>query len=320
MKKKVISVILAVVLIAGGIGTATYFYKKSNSSNVSAVQYTSIKVTKGSLENAITGSGSVESANVYTIRSSYKDTISEIDVSNNSIVNAGDTLIKLSSGNVITAGQAGIVSNLSLYVGESININQELMTITDNKALTTKIQVDETDLPKIKSGQAATITLTAFPKETFKGKVSQISNIGTYSNGVTTFDVTISFDDIKSIKIGMSTNAKIVIEKKDNVNMLPISTVKSNNRGKFVMVKDANGNETMKSIETGISNDTYVEVTKGLEEGDEVLVVKVAGNSNSNQSMRSMMQGAGGNRSGFGGSGSGNARNGGTQKSGSSSK
>ncbi|GKX67122.1 efflux RND transporter periplasmic adaptor subunit [Inconstantimicrobium mannanitabidum] len=319
MKKKVISVILAVVLIAGGIGAATYFYKKSNKSNVSAVQYTSIKVTKGSLENAITGSGSVESANVYTIRSGYKDTISEIDVSNNSIVNAGDTLIKLSSGNVITAGQAGIVSNLSLYVGENININQELMNITDNKTLTTKIQVDETDLPKIKSGQEATITLTAFPKETFKGKISQISNIGTYSNGVTTFDVTISFDDIKNIKIGMSTNAKIVIEKKDNVNMLPISTVKSNNRGKFVMVRDANGSVTMKNIETGISNETYVEVTKGLEEGDEVLIAKVATNT-SNNSMKSMMQGAGGNRGSFGGSGYGRNGNGGTQKSGSSSK
>lgn len=318
MKKKVISVIIVALLVVGGVGVATYAYNKSKATTVSAVQYTSIKVTKGSLESAITGSGSVESANVYTIRSGYKDTISEIDVTNNSVVNAGDTLMKLSSGNIITAGQAGIVSNLSNYVGENININQELMTITDNKVLTTKIQVDETDLPKIKVGQATTITLTAFPKETFKGKVSQISNMGTYSNGVTTFDVTISFDDIKNIKIGMSTNAKIVIEKKDNVNMLPISTVKSTNRGKFVMVKDANGNQSMKSIETGISNDTYVEVTKGLEEGDEVLVVKVA--SSTKNGMQSMMQGAGGNRGNFGGnSGNGSySRNSGTQKSNSS--
>ena len=57
------------------------------------------------------------------------------------------------------------------------------------------------------------------------GKVTNVATIGTSTNGVSSFDVTVQITDPKSLKIGMSTEASISIESKENALYVPVEAV-----------------------------------------------------------------------------------------------
>ncbi|MDY0394075.1 HlyD family secretion protein [Virgibacillus halophilus] len=81
--------------------------------------------------------------------------------------------------------------------GDKVNNDQAVAHITNYKKLKTTIKVDELDISKVKVGQTSDITASAFPDETFKGKVTNVAREGEANNGVATFDVTVSITDAK---------------------------------------------------------------------------------------------------------------------------
>ncbi|WP_125152671.1 efflux RND transporter periplasmic adaptor subunit [Clostridium rectalis] len=292
MKKEVIGAIVTVTLISGGI--ISYNYICNNRRVEQKVnEYTKVKSIKGDIEKSISGSGSIQTSRIDAIKYDYKDTVKEVLVKENSVVKKGDILITFERGNVITAPYDGIISTVNVKAESNVNSGQEVLTIKDNKNLVIKIQVDEKDLSSIKNGQVVSIVSNAYNREKFSGKVSDISEQGEYSNGVTTFQVTITIDDVKNLKIGMSVETKITVESKKNTLLIPINAVKTSNGSKHVLIYSEEGVTKTKKVETGISNDTYVEITSGLSEDDEIMIKN---NTNSNNKIESK----GGMQGGFG--------------------
>lgn len=145
--------------------------------------------------------------------------------------------------------------------------------------------MDESELSLIQIGQSADIKLTAFPDEKFTGKVIDINQEGKNSNGVTTFEVTVKFDEIKNIKVGMTAEVSILINRKENVLAIPIEAVRKSKDSKVVMVAGDNNTPVVKKVETGIANNTLVEITSGLNEGDKIEIpVPVQNTQNSQNS------------------------------------
>lgn len=283
MKKAVISLVLVAALGLGGAGVYKGVAAKAAAKNTTS-QVSKVKASVQNIQKSVSGSGSVLSAETDILKAASRDTVASVLVSKNQTVTKGQELITFDNGSdAITAPYDGVISSIDVSAGDSVNASQQLLTIFDNKHFYTTISVDEADLPALKIGQKSTIKVNAYSDTKFTGTVKDISQQGTYSNGVSNFDVTISFDNINNIKAGMSTEATIVTESKDNVLAIPVEAVKDMRNGKYVIIPNADGSTALQKVEVGISNGKMVEVTNGLVAGQEVEIPQVQ-STNSNSS------------------------------------
>ena len=230
-------------------------------------------------------------------------TADSVSVKEGDVVETGATLVTFTDGSILQAPVTGTITSLSVASGDSVQAADPIAHITNYSALQTTISVDELDVPKVKEGQAVKITASAFGDETFSGKVTNVATTGTADKGVSTFDVTVQIEDPKNMKIGMSTEASISIESKEDALYVPVEAVYTNGNEKYVLVPTSSGDATQSTkkvkVETGISNDTHVEITKGLAKGDTVQIPRVQSKGNSSQGP--MMMPGGNSQGGFGG-------------------
>ncbi len=216
----------------------------------------------------------------------------------------------------IKAPISGTVVRKNVKAGDKIdnsNSSTELAVIYDMSLLKFEMSVDELDINKVEVGQSVTVTADALNGKSYKGAITNVSINGTTSNGVTTYPITVEiteFDD--DLLPGMNIDATVVISEVKDVLAVPVGAV---NRGDRVFVKGKKTEEKdmapdgYKTVEvvTGTSNDSFIEIKEGLEEGDVVYSLTVT-QENTQQMMPGMMGGMmgggmGGANGGMGGMG-----------------
>ncbi|WP_152391670.1 efflux RND transporter periplasmic adaptor subunit [Paenibacillus guangzhouensis] len=119
----------------------------------------------------------------------------------------------------------GTVVTSDIHVSDQVSPNTVLAEITDYDHLESVVQIDELDIGKVKTGQSVEMTLDAVADQVVQGKVTTVSQEGTAQNGVASFDVSIGLDKSDAIKVGMSLQADIIVEKKENAVVVPIEAV-----------------------------------------------------------------------------------------------
>ena len=132
-----------------------------------------------------------------------------------------------------------------------------------------KLDVDEADIAHVKTGQPMKVSLDAYPDKTIDLTVDKIDFAShTTSTGGTAYTVQADFPSNPnySYRIGMSGDADIITSEKKNVLTVPLASVTENND---VYVKTSKG-FVKRHIQTGISSDTDIEITSGLNAGDKV--------------------------------------------------
>jgi HlyD family secretion protein len=130
----------------------------------------------------------------------------------------------------------------------------------------------EEDIVKMEIGNAVSISLVAFPDQSFSGKVVSIDPAEKMIDGVVYYEVLIGFDEVpENIKSGMSADIVITSLTKENVLLIPERAVLENNGGVSAEVL-TDGKVSEKTIEIGLESDDMVEVISGLEEGEEVIM------------------------------------------------
>ncbi|MDR4946828.1 efflux RND transporter periplasmic adaptor subunit [Neobacillus cucumis] len=275
MKKWILIAVAAVVISIAGY---QWYASKTSAETTSEVRTSVAK--KGTLDVSISGSGSVQAVTSQDIMSTFNnDEIDEVLVKTGEQVNKGDELITFTDGSdPITAPATGKITSVSVSAGDSVTSGEVVAHVTDYSGLQTAVQIDELDISKIQKGQTVNLKVSAFPDEKYTGKVTDISKEGTSSNGISTFTVTITIDKIANLKVGMSVEASILTESKQNVIYVPLDAVHSSNGKKYVNVVSSvdTSNTTKKTVTTGIANEDYVEITEGLSAGDTVLLPKLA--------------------------------------------
>ncbi|WP_052098289.1 efflux RND transporter periplasmic adaptor subunit [Paenibacillus stellifer] len=130
----------------------------------------------------------------------------------------------------------GTITAVNITDGEQAQNGGELFTITDYDHLAITVQVDELDVPSVKLGQKATVTLDALEDQTFTGKVIDIGKEGTSSNGVSLFDVQVGLDKSEGVLVGMSAEVSITTQEKSDVLTVPIEAVTKRNGKYYVSV------------------------------------------------------------------------------------
>ena len=288
-------------------------------------QQTVTATTSGTVAAVCVKEGTAIEANTAIVQLSGTELSRQVQSAADSLLNAqlsmSDTQ-KQMENYTITSPISGTVIQKNVKAGDTVGTDttasETLCTIYDLSYLEMTLNVDELEILSIKEGQTVTITADAISDRTFTGVVTSVSAAGTTTGGTTTYPVTIRIDDTGDLLPGMNATAEIEVSSASNALAVPNSSVV---RGNYVLVtKDspsaANAVQDMTApdgyvyvkITTGTSDDDYIEVASGLQEGDTIAYdADAAEKQNASDSMEFMVGpgGSGGPGRGNGGPGGG---------------
>ncbi len=192
----------------------------------------------------------------------------------------------------IVAPFDGIISVVNFNAGDTAGTGTAV-SIVDLNNLQVKVTIAEVDMPRIKVGDTAQITLDAVTGQTYSAKVIGVSPVGTVTQGVVNYPVIVAVGNSGGgIKPGMTANLAIEVDRRDNVLLVPTRAVRTQGNQKTVTVL-YKGQNIQVPIGTGLSNDTSIEVTSGLQEGDQVVLNQTT-TTGSNRGFGGLLGGGGG--------------------------
>ncbi|MDR1073893.1 MAG: efflux RND transporter periplasmic adaptor subunit [Treponema sp.] len=172
---------------------------------------------------------------------------------------------------------AGTVVALPAQIGMTVAQTIPLARIAAGGALETRVYVAERFISKIALNQSCDIILDAYPGETFKGSVTEISP--TVDPTSRTMEVKINVSNSGSrLKAGMFAKVRIVTEKKDNIVKIPAAALISRFEEDYVFTTATDPEDpafliAKKTIvKPGILVDNVLEIQEGLAPGQEVIV------------------------------------------------
>jgi len=193
------------------------------------------------------------------------------------------TIEKTKIESVIKAPITGFILEKSVNVGDpvvpltSYQAGTELLRMADMEKLLFKGTVDEIDVGRIKEGMTAELAIGALPGKKVKGHVTRISLKAKKEDNSTVFPIEIAIDEAGGavLRAGFSTNASIIIAKKDSVLAIPERVVIFRNDSAFVRIPVGKNQSKEVYIKTGLSDAINIEVISGLKEGQKVLEKEV---------------------------------------------
>jgi HlyD family secretion protein len=211
----------------------------------------------------------------------------------------------------IFAPMTGTISSLSAELGERVVGTQqmagtEILRVADLSNMEVEVDVNENDIVKVSIGDSTIVEVDAYLKQQFKGLVTEISNSANTAqtaDQVTNFKVKVRIleesyehllegkpENYSPFRPGMTATVDIITNRKDEVIAIPISAivVKSDTSAtagkkkkeekvvatdkKFETVFIKKGEEAkLRVVKTGIQDDARIEITSGLEVGEEVI-------------------------------------------------
>lgn len=202
-------------------------------------------------------------------------TFSELKASESSYIKAkysyDNALIQLSKLK-ITAPFDGVIVDLPYYTpGIKAETNQKMFQIMDYRNLYLDVNLPGKELGRVKVNQPVRVMNYTMPKDTLKGKITQVSPA--IDPDTRSFKASLGIDNPDwLLRPGMFVKAEIVVASKDSAVVIPKDIITSSRDGKTVYVVDR-GAARRRIISTGLENPESIEVTEGLKK-DERLVVK----------------------------------------------
>ncbi|MBT3918989.1 MAG: efflux RND transporter periplasmic adaptor subunit [Flavobacteriaceae bacterium] len=211
----------------------------------------------------------------------------------------------------IFAPRDGTISKLSVELGERVvgtaqMAGTEIVRVANLNNMEVEVDVNETDIVKVNVGDSTIVEVDAYLKREFKGVVTEIANTAENTlsvDQVTNFKVKVrilpeSYKDLSADKPensspfrpGMTATVDIITNKKENIIGIPISSIviktdTSSAKSKKI-IKETISSKTekfecvfvkigdiakLRVITTGIQDDSNIEITSGLNEGDDVI-------------------------------------------------
>ncbi|HLE86002.1 MAG TPA: efflux RND transporter periplasmic adaptor subunit [Thermoanaerobaculia bacterium] len=209
------------------------------------------------------------------------------------------------SKTTIAAPVSGRVVELNAEEGEVVvsgmmnNPATRIATIADLSELLAELDVDENEVVRVAVGQPVTVTVDAVPDRSYRGRVVEVGSSGSTRAGqgdVTFFEVDVLLDDAdERLRPGMSVRAEIEVAAREDALVVPIQAVVEREpeapdepaegggeapvavRGggertvEEVVFVVADGKAQRRRVATGLSTVTDVEITAGLEAGEQVV-------------------------------------------------
>lgn len=284
--KKFLIVLLIILVFIGGffIGNVMSKIKLNDDETTQTTQIKEVEVGTQTIETTLTSSGEILSGGTEKLELSTSKYFKTMCVEEDDIVLAGENILEYSNGTYLTAEYDCLIDSYSVPETGSKCTSSNYIQVQNLETMTMQVQINESEINKVAKGQEAEIQLSAIDDKTYTGTITTINNAGTYSTSGTTFSAVIEFENDGEVKIGMSASCSIVLEKAEDCIAIPINAVQTNNEQKYVVLVKEDGTTENVNIETGISNDSYVQVTEGLSGGEKIQMVEIVTNTSNKRS------------------------------------
>lgn len=175
---------------------------------------------------------------------------------------------------IIAAPFDGIIADISIKEGDQVlSPTEQAMLIIDLDELEMNGIVDEIDISRVMTGQQVLIVLDALPDREITGRVSSISMTGTIRAGVVSYEIIVATEGTdRNIKDGMTASAEIIVERYEDILLIPNRAIRGSLASPWVEIVTADGTVEQRQITTGASNGSSTEIISGLKEGEEVVL------------------------------------------------
>ena len=165
----------------------------------------------------------------------------------------------------------GKVIEHNAILGAMVDQETEILTIMDPSVVCIHADIYERDIAKIRIGQEVEATVPAYPGETFKGKISFISDVLNEETRTITVRSEIANREYK-LKPGMFANINISLNHQNETLVLPIEAILDEGEDHIVFLK-VDGKYMPRIVKIGIRSAGLVEILDGIEKGAEVVTI-----------------------------------------------
>ena len=184
------------------------------------------------------------------------------------------------SGLVIYPSAASWKTTPDITEGASVRKDQVLLLMPDLTQMQVKVGIHESVIDRVRPGLKAIVTL---PDRTLEATVSDVASVtrpaGWWTGNVVKYDTIIELPSDAGLKPGMSAEVDVILAVHEDVLTIPVAAVVETEEGSFCWVQPANkevDGPQKRILELGDSNDIFIEVVAGLNEGEEVILNPIA--------------------------------------------
>jgi HlyD family secretion protein len=192
----------------------------------------------------------------------------------------GTRIYARAPGLVVYEEYLGAGQRRKIRVGDRVTASQGLITIPEVQRMVVETSVREADVHRVRAGQTATVHLDAFPGVALEGRVARV---GTLARAATDrafedkrFDVMVELAGAPGeLRPEMTARVEVLVGERKDVLLVPVAALFERGGVMVCHRRTAFGTET-RAVEVGDTDDQWVEVKSGLEEGDRVALVDSA--------------------------------------------
>ena len=210
----------------------------------------------------------ISSGNIGLIRAS-KERLSALGISDKQIKQLQQSR-KIKQRISIYAPQDGVVSELPVREGMFVKPSMKVMTLGDLSSVWLLAEIFERQSQWVEVGQEAEVRLSYIPGKVWQGEVEYI--YPSLDPKTRTLKVRLRFDNPgEQLKPNMYANVKIFGGAKDNIIVIPLEALIRTGREERVIISLGEGRFEARQVMAGIESGNYVEILKGIREGDKVV-------------------------------------------------
>jgi len=176
--------------------------------------------------------------------------------------------LEVSYANVV-APISGVVASKSIKPGNFVQINTPIFRIVDTSRLEMVLNVPEREMATLKAGLPVELKVDALPGRSFQGTVDRVAPV--VDSGSGTFRVICAFDGEGMLQPGMFGRISIAYDNRTDALVVPRTALLEGEADTAVFMVKA-GKAQRVPVELGYVDGEWVEVRKGVQLGDQVVV------------------------------------------------
>ncbi len=273
-RRKIVRKLLIWVLVLGALGFAAWLWVQKTRAEY-RTEYDPYTASVGSISNSLSYSGALQLVKSQTCTAEASGRVSHVYVARGDAVSEGDRLVRLRDGTTYYAEFDGTVSSVSVAEGDEVRSGVALLKVVDFEHMRVSIRISASNIGEVQEGTECRVTIST-------AGVSVTSQIGeidfsTYSGNNTVYyssTVDVDLTGVSGVYPGMTATVTVPQEEAVNVVLLKsdaISNAADNTA--FVYKLQEDGTMAASPVTLGMTNGSYTEIRKGVEEGETVYVV-----------------------------------------------
>jgi multidrug efflux pump subunit AcrA (membrane-fusion protein) len=241
-----------------------------------AVAVTVVTADTGTVIRSTNLVGALVGEQQVTVMPKVMGRVTEIARPEGSFVKAGDPILYIVNdipgmdykpGPVLSPID-GVVGKVNVEVGQTAAPTMPVATVASyGDRIRVKAAVSDADLPYVKAGATADVTVSAVPDQVFSGRVTRISPMVDAASRSATVEITLG-NSRRQLVPGMTASVRLVVERRERVVTVPLGALFATDRTRAVIVEGTTART--RTIQVGLVGDDKAEIVSGINPGDKV--------------------------------------------------